>query len=47
LSEGKHEVVEDVSDRHEYPLKVVFSYHADKAKATVITAYPLKKGRKP
>jgi len=43
LSQGEHEIIRDVAG-FRYPLKIVVSVAGDTA--TVITNYPLKKGRK-
>lgn len=43
LHQGEHEIIKDVSGL-KYPLKVVVSIAGDLI--TVITNYPLKKGRK-
>ncbi|HAX97477.1 MAG TPA: hypothetical protein DCY12_00905 [Candidatus Atribacteria bacterium] len=43
LHQGEHEVIRDVSG-HKYPLKIVVS--VEKALITVVTNYPLKKGKK-
>jgi len=43
LSQGNHEIIEDIED-FKYPLKIVISVEKDTI--TVITNYPLKKGRK-
>jgi len=43
LDQGEHEIIRDVVGAH-YPLKIVVSVAGDTA--TVITSYPLKKGRK-
>jgi hypothetical protein len=43
LHEGEHEIIKDVVG-FKYPLKIVFSIEQDAA--TIITNYPLKKGRK-
>ena len=43
LLQGEHEIVKNVSDIS-YPLKIVVSVEKDTV--TVITNYPLKKGRK-
>jgi len=43
LSQGNHEIIENV-EGFKYPLKIVIS--AEKDIITVITNYPLKKGRK-
>jgi len=40
---GEHEIIRDVAG-FQYPLKIVVSVAGDTA--TVITNYPLKKGRK-
>jgi hypothetical protein len=44
LSPGRHEIVQDL-ETLKYPLKVVVSVENDII--TVISTYPLKKGRKP
>jgi hypothetical protein len=44
LNSGKHEIVQDV-ETLKYPLKVVVSVENDII--TVISNYPLKKGRRP
>ena len=44
LGSGRHEIVEDVATL-KYPLKIVVSIENDII--TVISTYPLKKGRKP
>jgi hypothetical protein len=41
--QGEHEIIKDVADI-EYPLKIVVSVEKDTI--TVITNYPLKKGRR-
>jgi len=43
LTQGNQEIVEDVQG-FKYPLKIVVSVESDTV--TVITNYPLKKGRK-
>ena len=43
LSQGEHEIIEDVTG-FELPLKIVVSVEGEIT--TVITNYPLKKGRK-
>lgn len=43
LNPGEHEITKDVTG-FKYPLKVVISVAKDKV--TIITSYPLKKGRK-
>jgi hypothetical protein len=43
LSQGRQEILKNISGSP-YPLKIVVSVEGDKA--TVITNYPLKKGRK-
>jgi hypothetical protein len=43
LREGEHEIIKDVVG-FKYPLKMVVSIEKDTA--TIITNYPLKKGRK-
>jgi hypothetical protein len=43
LLQGEHEIIKNVSDAS-YPLKIVVSVEKDTV--TVITNYPLKKGRK-
>jgi len=43
LHQGEHELIKEVSGI-EYPLKIVVSVEKDTV--TVITNYPLKKGRK-
>jgi hypothetical protein len=43
LHQGEHELIKEVSGV-EYPLKIVVSVEKDTI--TVITNYPLKKGRK-
>ncbi|MBN1639503.1 MAG: DUF4258 domain-containing protein [Ignavibacteriales bacterium] len=43
LSEGEHEIIRDVSG-FKYPLKIVVTVENDIA--TVVTNYPLKKGRR-
>ncbi len=42
LHEGEHEIIKNIG--HKYPLKVIVSVEKDTM--TVITNYPLKKGRK-
>jgi len=42
LRQGEHEIIRDVTG-FQYPLKIVVSIAGDTA--TVITNYPLKKGR--
>ena len=42
LGRGEHEIIKDVPG-FQYPLKIVVSVEGDKV--TVITNYPLKKGR--
>ena len=42
LRQGEHEIIRDVTG-FQYPLKIVVSVAGDTA--TVITNYPLKKGR--
>jgi len=45
ISEGKNEVTDyQAVSRHGYPVKVVFS--CEENQITVITAYPLRRGRK-
>ena len=43
LSNGEHEIVKDIPG-FKYPIKIVVAVEKDMA--TVITSYPLKKGRK-
>ena len=43
LIQGNQEIIEDVQ-RFKYPLKIVVSVEGDLV--TVITSYPLKRGRK-
>lgn len=43
LHQGEHEIIKDVSG-FKYPLKIVVSVEEDST--TVVTNYPLKKGRK-
>ncbi len=43
LGEGEHEIIRDV-DGFKYPLKIVVKVEGDIM--TVVTNYPLKKGRK-
>lgn len=43
LTDGKHEIVREVPGLR-YPLKIVVSVQRDAT--TVVTVYPLKKGRK-
>jgi hypothetical protein len=43
LHQGEHEIVRNITG-FQYPLKIVVSVEGDKV--TVITNYPLKKGRK-
>jgi hypothetical protein len=43
LSQGEHEIIKDV-EGFKYPLKIVVAVEGDRI--TVITNYPLKKGRK-
>jgi hypothetical protein len=43
LDAGDHEIIKDVAG-FKYPLKIVASI--EKGTATIITNYPLKKGRK-
>jgi len=43
LHQGEHEIIKDIADIA-YPLKIVVSVEKDTI--TVITTYPLKKGRK-
>ncbi len=43
LRHGEHEIIREVAGIP-YPLKIVFSIEGDTV--TVITTYPLKKGRK-
>ena len=43
LDQGEQEIVKDI-EGFDYPLKIVVSVEKDLA--TIITAYPLKKGRK-
>ncbi len=43
LLQGEHEIIKDVPG-FEYPLKIVVSVEEDLI--TVVTNYPLKKGRK-
>lgn len=43
LSQGTHEIIENV-EGFEYPLKIIIAVENDIT--TVITNYPLKKGRK-
>jgi hypothetical protein len=43
LHQGEHEIIKDVADIA-YPLKIVVSVEKDTI--TVITNYPLKKGRR-
>ncbi len=42
LHEGEHEIIRNIG--HKYPLKIIVS--VEKGTLTVITNYPLKKGRK-
>lgn len=42
LPQGEHEIIKDVGQK--YPLKIVVSVNKDTV--SVITNYPLKKGRK-
>ncbi|HET6514551.1 MAG TPA: DUF4258 domain-containing protein [Thermodesulfovibrionales bacterium] len=42
LSQGEHEIIKDIGQK--YPLKIVVSVKKDTL--SVITNYPLKKGRK-
>jgi len=42
LNQGEHEVIKDVSG-FRYPIKIVVAVEGDII--TVITSYPLKKGR--
>lgn len=42
LGQGKHEIIKDVPG-FKYPLKIIVSVELDTL--TVITSYPLKKGR--
>jgi hypothetical protein len=45
ISEGKNEVIDyQTVSRHGYPFKIVFS--CEENQITVITAYPLRRGRK-
>jgi hypothetical protein len=45
VSEGKNEVIDhETLSKYGYPIKVVFS--CEENHITVITAYPLKRGRK-
>ncbi len=45
ISSGKNEIIDDqVISGQGYPLKVVFSYEENQI--TIITAYPLKRGKK-
>lgn len=45
VSKGKNEVIDSQNvSRHGYPIKVVFS--CEENQITVITAYPLKRGKK-
>ena len=44
MCEGRHQVVEEASIKHKYPLKSVFALKENEI--TVITAYPLKRGVK-
>lgn len=45
VSEGKSEVIDyETLSKHGYPIKVVFS--CEEHRVTVITAYPLKRGKK-
>jgi sulfur carrier protein ThiS len=43
FQDGEHEIIKDVQG-FEYPIKVVVSVEGDML--TVITSYPLKKGRR-
>ena len=43
LSEGEHEIIRDV-EGFKYPLKIVVKVESDIV--TVVTNYPLKKGRR-
>ncbi|MDD5153155.1 MAG: hypothetical protein PHR03_00565 [Desulfovibrionales bacterium] len=43
LNEGEHEIIKNVSG-FKYPIKIVVAVESDVV--TVITNYPLKKGRK-
>jgi hypothetical protein len=42
LTQGEHEIIKDIGQK--YPMKIVVSLEKDTL--TVITNYPLKKGRK-
>ena len=44
IPDARHEVVEETPGMYRYPWKAVFFY--ENGEITVITAYPLKKGRK-
>jgi hypothetical protein len=44
LSAGRYEIIEDV-ETFKYPLKIVVAVENDII--TVVSSYPLKKGRKP
>ena len=44
LSAGKYEIIEDV-ETFKYPIKIVVAVENDII--TVVSSYPLKKGRKP
>ena len=45
ISSGKNEIIDDlVISGQKYPLKIVFSYEENHI--TIITAYPLKRGKK-
>jgi len=46
LQDGEHEVIKDVPG-FQYPIKIVVSVEVKSDIMTVITNYPLKKGRKP
>ena len=43
LNEGEHEIIRDV-EGFKYPLKIIVTVESDTA--TIVTNYPLKKGRK-
>ena len=45
LTLGKHEIVnKNMAEKYKYPLKIIFS--KENNKIVIITAYPLRKGRR-
>ena len=46
LQDGEHDIIRDIPG-FKYPIKIVVSVEEESNIMTVITNYPLKKGRKP